>query len=169
MNPSYLNTIYTEIIGSEYISNEFSLGSIDNNGIRKEDSTQLNFASNIFDAILSFDYLEHIPNYAAALSDYCRVLKPGGKLLITEPFRPDLYTTLSRVIFLHGASPIHLEEPEYHGDPVNDGGVLCYYHFGWDLLDSLHNKGFQQANIILYHSRAFGYLGGPHILISATK
>ena len=38
----------------------------------------------------------------------------------------------------------HLLEPEIHGDPVA-GGVLCYYHFGWDLLDALRAAGFRDA------------------------
>jgi hypothetical protein len=28
----------------------------------------------------------------------------------------------------------HLEPAEYHGDLVS-GGVLCFHHFGWDLLE----------------------------------
>jgi predicted metalloprotease with PDZ domain len=38
----------------------------------------------------------------------------------------------------------HLLPPEIHGDPVA-GGVLCYYHFGWDLLDQARAAGFAQA------------------------
>ena len=38
----------------------------------------------------------------------------------------------------------HLCEPEMHGDPVA-GGVLCFYHFGWDLLDEARRAGFRKA------------------------
>jgi hypothetical protein len=35
-------------------------------------------------------------------------------------------------------------EPEYHGDPAS-GGVLCYHHFGWDLLDAMRDAGCSDA------------------------
>ena len=38
----------------------------------------------------------------------------------------------------------HLHPAEIHGDPVA-GGVLCFYHFGWDLLDAVRAAGFARA------------------------
>jgi hypothetical protein len=38
----------------------------------------------------------------------------------------------------------HLLEAEIHGDPVA-GGVLCFYHFGWDLPDAVRAAGFRRA------------------------
>jgi SAM-dependent methyltransferase len=39
-----------------------------------------------FDAILCSEVLEHVPNPNLALDEFCRLLKPGGKLLLTAPF-----------------------------------------------------------------------------------
>ena len=52
----------------------------------------------------------------------------------------------------------HLLEPEYHGDPLNDDGVLCFYHFGWDLLDALRDAGFARAEIVFAWDPHYGYL-----------
>ncbi|MDT8445852.1 MAG: methyltransferase domain-containing protein [bacterium] len=50
------------------------------------DGTQLAIGNNKFDTILSLGVLEHVFKYEAYLREVHRVLKPGGKLLITTPF-----------------------------------------------------------------------------------
>lgn len=39
-----------------------------------------------FDAILCSEVFEHLPNPLSALQEFERILKPGGKLIITAPF-----------------------------------------------------------------------------------
>jgi SAM-dependent methyltransferase len=39
-----------------------------------------------FDAILCSEVLEHVPNPTMALDEFARLLKPGGKLILTAPF-----------------------------------------------------------------------------------
>ncbi len=39
-----------------------------------------------FDAILCTEVLEHVPDPTKALDEFARLLKPGGKLIITAPF-----------------------------------------------------------------------------------
>lgn len=61
-------------------------------------------------------------------------------------------------------------EPEYHGDPVNpDGGILCFYHFGWQILVDLAAAGFSSPRILLNWSLGYGYLGSEQVLIVAQK
>ena len=63
----------------------------------------------------------------------------------------------------------HLLPPEYHGDPINNDGCLCFYHFGWELLDQLRALGFSDVAAYFYWSRQFGYLGGDQLLFKAVK
>jgi len=63
----------------------------------------------------------------------------------------------------------HVLPPEYHGDPLQSGGCLSFYQFGWELLDELKAMGFKDATALLYWSRELGYLGGEQILFTATK
>jgi hypothetical protein len=83
---------------------------------------------------------------------------------------------------LHGADTIvraridssgfleHLLPPEYHGDPRQpDAGILCFQHFGWDVLDDLRAAGFGSAELLILWSRTFGYLGGGEIILRALK
>ncbi len=49
------------------------------------DATALAFADQQFDLVIASDILEHIDQEAKALSEWRRVLKPGGKLLVMVP------------------------------------------------------------------------------------
>jgi ubiquinone/menaquinone biosynthesis C-methylase UbiE len=43
-------------------------------------------ASSSFDAILCTEVFEHLPDPIRALGEFARLLRPGGKLLVTAPF-----------------------------------------------------------------------------------
>lgn len=45
----------------------------------------LPFPDQTFDAILCNDSINHLPDRAAVLREWCRVLRPGGRLLFTDP------------------------------------------------------------------------------------
>lgn len=83
---SYIATRFPSATMSEYLGTEFSAGEVDARGIRHENVTSLSFEDETFDFILSFDVLEHVPNYRAALAELFRVLKPSGRILISVPF-----------------------------------------------------------------------------------
>jgi SAM-dependent methyltransferase len=140
-----LNRRFLHIIGSEFLSDGSARGSVNTSGTRNEDMTCLTFPSGEFDAVLSFECLEHIPNYRAALAECRRILKPNGMFLLTAPFRIDASATLIRAIVGSDGTIKHIEPPEYHGDPIDASGVLCYYHFGWDLLEELRFAGFSEC------------------------
>lgn len=48
-------------------------------------SRELPFQAGTFDAILCIDAINHLPDRAQVLSEWARVLKPGGRLLYTDP------------------------------------------------------------------------------------
>jgi hypothetical protein len=160
---------YPNLNGSEYLGDRVPFGTTDSKGIRNESIVNLTFPSNTFDHILSFDVLEHVPDYKHGFVECLRCLKPGGSLLFTVPFtaKPD---TLVRARKNSDGTISHLLPPEYHGDPLNTQGCLCFYHFGWDFLDELRNLGFQDTLALIYWSRELGYLGnGSQIIFKAQK
>jgi hypothetical protein len=59
-------------------------------------------------------------------------------------------------------------EPEYHGDPTQSSGCLCYYHFGWDLIDAMRAMGFRDVTILLGWSLENAHWGDVN-LIRARK
>lgn len=108
------------------------------------DIMQLRFADASLDAITSFDVLEHVPDYHAALREFARCLNPGGQLLLTVPFLDASDATVTRARPRADGSIEHLLPPEIHGDPIS-GGALCFFQFGWDLLRAIEAVGFRDV------------------------
>ncbi len=77
------------------------------------DIAELPFADNTFDAIISCETIEHLPNPAAAVRELARCLKPGGRLLLTTPNYMNLmglfriYRRLVRRPFTEEGQPIN--------------------------------------------------------------
>jgi SAM-dependent methyltransferase len=135
--------------------------------LRHEDVTSLTFGDGERDVVISFEVLEHVPDYLRALCEFHRVLAPGGTLLITVPFNPSLRETLVRARMKGGVIE-HVLEPEYHGDPAGNEGCLAYYVFGWSLLDELRSIGFIDVGLLDGWSPATAHLGFIGAII-ATK
>lgn len=166
---AWLKKKYPNTIGSEYLGSRIAPGSSDENGVRNESLTALSFPDESMRFILSFDCFEHFADYKVGLRECARVLKAGGSLLMTVPFRRDSAHNIVRAKDLEDGTVEHLLPPEYHGDPLSREGCLCYYHFGWELLDDMRAAGFRDPRACLYWSREFGYLGTEQILFQADK
>lgn len=151
-----------DLIGSEFLGSECTPGEIrlwNQQKLRHEDVTRLSMADASLGAVLTFDVMEHVPGYEAALTEFARVLKPGGLLLFTAPFHFQGAETIVRAQLKPDGSIEHLLPPVYHGDPLSENGVLCFQEFGWDLLPRLREAGFRHVELISVWAPQFGYLG----------
>ena len=166
---AWLKKKYPNTIGSEYLGPGIAPGSVDEHGVRNESLSALSFPDESMQFVLSFECFEHFADYKAGLRECARVLKPGGSLLMTVPFRLDSAQNIVRARDREDGTVEHLLPPEYHGDPVRKEGCLCYYHFGWELLDDMWAAGFRNPRACLYWSREFGYLGIEQVLFMANK
>jgi len=165
-----LKNICKELVGSEYIGNSIPFGTTNNHGIRNEDFTNLTFANEEFDLVLSFDVFEHIYDYKATFAEAFRILKKGGSLLFTVPFDRNSEQNITRANLKKDGSIEHLLAPEYHGDPMKASeGCLCYFHFGWEMLNDLKEVGFSEAYSLFCYSKEYAYLGGDQVFFVATK
>jgi SAM-dependent methyltransferase len=132
--------------------------------------TKLSFACDSLDFILSFDVLEHVPDYKAALAECLRCLKPGGVMLSTAPFAQGSQQTIVRAKLLLSGEVEHLLEPEYHGDPTRpDEGGLCSYHFGWDLLDDFQALGAADVGVLYCYPGRNGYFDDEQVFFMAVR
>lgn len=155
---------WPEVTGSEYFGSDMRNRLVkflrhlisEREVLRHEDVTALSFDDASLDVIVSCDVLEHVPDYRAALTEFARVLRQDGRLLLSVPFMDQSAGTITRARLAEDGSIEHLEEPEYHGDPVDPKGVLAFYNFGWDLLEEVRRAGFREAHWCLPWSPAEG-------------
>lgn len=96
-------------------------------------------------------------------------MAPEGTILFSVPFARNSKRSIIRARLSADGTVEYLLKPEYHADPMNDEGCLCYQHFGWEMLDALLHTGFRDAYAMLYWSRECCYLGGEQILFKAVK
>ena len=153
---------YPNIVGSEYVNGESQYRGAQMRAgrfsVRNEDICNLSFPSNTLDLLIHNDVLEHVFDYKKALHESLRVLRDGGSLLFTCPFFSDLDETQRRAIVKEDGSIEHLEQPEYHGNPLSKEGVLAFYHFGWDLLSSIRETGFVDVRLCVNWDPIQGFL-----------
>jgi SAM-dependent methyltransferase len=160
---------YHKLTGSEYLGTKVPFGQFDEDGFRNETVVQLTFPSGGFDCVLSFDVLEHVPDYKAALAEFRRCLATRGHLLLSVPFISVPHTVVRARVGSDDAV-VHLLPPEYHGDALNPEGCLAFYHFGWDILDDLRDVGFSEAWLLTFWSEEYGYMGnGEQVMILARN
>lgn len=147
-----------DLIGSEYFGNQYVSGEYVD-GVLHEDAANLSFGDDSFDLMLSMDVFEHTYYYENVYREVYRVLKPGGKLLLTIPMRPIYDETVERAKIVDGEI-VHMMEPIYHGDPLQpQNGVLEFIQYGWDIIPFLKKIGFREVKMKTYYSINDAYLG----------
>lgn len=160
----YFHSRYPGLVGSEFLANAVPFGDCDASGLRNEDATRLTFPDASFDFTMSFECLEHIPDYLAAFREARRILRPGGRFYFTAPFNAASHEHLIRAR-MEGGEVVHLMEPEWHGDPVTDKGILCFQHFGWAIIDELKECGFGSVEALVFDQIEYGYYTQDAILV----
>jgi SAM-dependent methyltransferase len=150
-----LRGIFPRFLGSEFT---------DDPGLRErlypvpfENLMALSLPTDTFDLVTSNEVLEHVPNLDKALSEVCRVLKPGGRHIGTCPFRFMDQTSQRRAQMQNG-KVVHLMEPEYHGNPMSPLGSLVFETPGWDILQRCRQAGFTAAAMRFVMSKTYGYV-----------
>jgi len=132
-----------------------------------EDLQRLSMATDTFDIVSTNEVLEHVPSVDKALGEICRVLRPGGWHVGTVPFNYFSQESTQRAKLSPTGDIVHILEPEYHGDPMNAGGVLVFETPGWDILDRALAAGFARAEMRFFVSLRYGivseHIGGVFV------
>jgi SAM-dependent methyltransferase len=105
-------------------------------GARNEDMCKMTYPDTSFDLVLSSDSLEHVPDYALALREVRRVLRPGGRVILTVPVDGSLAHTRTRARLTGDGAIDHLLVPV-------GGDMLAFTEFGTDVPDLLEAVGFR--------------------------
>lgn len=151
-----LRGLYPRFLGSEYTQSDDQRAWL--YPIPCEDLQALSMADGMFDLVSSNEVLEHVPSIDEALKELARVLRPGGWHFGTVPFRFFDEKSQRRAMLSDTGELVHLMEPEYHGDPMNSGGVLVFELPAWDLIPRALDAGFSDAFMRLMISSENGVL-----------
>jgi SAM-dependent methyltransferase len=90
-----------ERMGFEVVSTDLyppSAGSPGPRWVRADCNAQLPFRSSAFDAVLSREGIEHFENQAGFVRECARVLRPGGRIVLTTPNVMHLSARLSAML-----------------------------------------------------------------------
>ena len=152
---------------SEYLGDDVKPGA-SVNGVRHEDLRKTSFADSTFDLILSTEVFEHIPEPYKAHEELFRILKPGGAHVFTVPYISNVYEDIVKASVHSNGSVIHHQDPEYHGDPIRNEGILVFTIFAQQMVDKLCNMGYL-VRILHLRIPEFGILGGNNRVFIAVK
>jgi SAM-dependent methyltransferase len=113
----------------------------------------LPWAEQSFHAVFSTEGIEHLENHFSFLRETCRILKPGGILLLTTP---NITALRSRVRFL-GSGFFGRDSR-----PLNETGRHPLHHIGLatfpELRYALHVSGFRLVEVSHTHIKPISYL-----------
>jgi Methyltransferase domain len=127
-------------------------------GADGQPSYQIAADDQAFHAAISVHYLQHVPPLEPALRELHRVLVPGGRLIFTVPLRVMAERSVANTDHLppvQGALPVETEG-EAHT-------------IGWDIIDRLHDAGFDDVHAHAYWSDELGYLGPFKMIFVAVR
>ncbi len=97
------------------------------------DDAALNFPDHHFDCVFAGEVLDYLYDPDAVIEETCRVLKPGGKLIVTVP---NLAGLGNRMLLLFGSPPYSLEVRP------SQGGYWRYFTFD-TIHELLRDHGFR--------------------------
>ena len=102
------------------------------------DAQDLTFKKNSFDVVIGLDMLDHIPDYNLCLSEIHRVLRPGGKLILTVENRRSLWPIVEYIWDRSGGRDygnVHV----VHFTPKSFRNVLVRAGFSINKFYTIHN------------------------------
>lgn len=144
------------------------------------DATGLELENEYYDVVVSFSTIDHIPgkeNRVKAISEMCRVLKPGGYLIVTVPNRWDLYYSYrsnklqreGKAIFgyEYQFSPLELKKIlTSNGLTIIDCASTAFSPYSY--FDQLLRK-LRLAKLKIYFGTRFGYLAQKQVKLDNSE
>jgi SAM-dependent methyltransferase len=120
-----------------YLATQFfpglTLGVNHQSGWRNENLENQTFPDGSFDLVVTQDVFEHIFDPAKAFAEIARTLKPGGAHIFTVPIVNKQNPSKLRAFMREDGEIEHVEEPQYHGNPVDPKGSLVTMDWGYDI------------------------------------
>lgn len=107
-------------------------------GVRCENLEALTFADQSVDLHISQDVFEHLFAPTRAFQEIARTLKPGGFHLFTVPLVNKSNPSRRRARLREDGEIEHLQDPQYHSNPIDQSGSLVTVDWGYDICGYIH-------------------------------
>jgi SAM-dependent methyltransferase len=117
-------------------------------GFRSEDLEALTFADESIDLHISQDVMEHIFNPERAFQEIARTLRPGGAHIFTVPIVNKHKPSNRRASMDATGQLTHLQEAQYHGNPVDETGALVTFDWGYDICQKIHEASGMFTHLV---------------------
>jgi SAM-dependent methyltransferase len=117
-------------------------------GYRCENLEKLTFSNQSFDLVLTQDVFEHIFHPDLAIKEIERVLRPGGAYIMTVPIVMKSNPSERRASIEVDGRITYLRDMQYHGNPIDERGILVTIDWGYDILDYLNYHSSLQCEMI---------------------
>lgn len=132
-------------IDSQYNANK-SFGILLENCINQDLENQT-FNNEVFDIVVTQDVMEHLYEPAKAFAEIARTLKKGGAHIFTVPIINRHKPSEVWAIKGENNSPVFLQTPEWHGNPVDSKGSPVTMHWGFDIVNYIKEKSGMETTI----------------------
>lgn len=143
-------------------SNEF--------GFRSENLERQTFGDDEFDIVITQDVMEHVFDPAAVHREIHRTLKDRGVYLHTFPIRKWLSTAITiRAQRDPSGAVVHLTEPEYHGNPIDESGALVTVDYGYDVHQWIAEQAPFDVRVYRFNDAFHGVLGEYTDVVACFK
>jgi SAM-dependent methyltransferase len=115
--------------------------------VRFENLEGMTFADESIDLHITQDVMEHVLDPDLVFKEVARTLKPGGAHIFTVPIVNKHHPSDRRAL-LKGGRIVHLREPVYHGNPVDNNGALVTFDWGFDICEHIFKASGLYTHIV---------------------
>lgn len=145
-------------------------GGYHKDGWRCENIEHQTFDDESFDLVITQDVFEHIFDPASAAREIARTLRTGGAHIFTTPLVRGKEKTICCATKDQNGEIHHWQAPDYHGNPVDDGGSLVTFWWGYDLASIIDDAAPMTTRIENFSDRHFG-IDGPllEVMVSVKE
>jgi SAM-dependent methyltransferase len=127
-------------------------------GWRNENLEELNIRSGTFDIFVTQDVFEHVFEPHRAIAEIARTLRPGGMHICSIPMENGKAPT-QRCALRTAAGVEHIIPPRYHANPVDTGGSLVTFNWGYDVAPYLDSHSGLKTTIVYIDDLSRGIRG----------
>ncbi len=133
------------------------------------DPSDTGLQSQHYDVIIEAEQLHLVPDHMASLTESARLLKPGGKLIISVPFLNGQKKTQVRAYDSEDGDRVDILHPITFNHTTKQIPRVCYRLYGWSLFEDIKKAGFSDAYGAFAWSLYHGILGMDILTIVAVK